>query len=106
MAEHIRMQRRMTLTPGLVAWLWDDENKLREHARAAVAAWRQASVKSDSASRPAENPNNHRPSKDPWKIAFDCLSKSPEDLAEFKRRIALFQQMVREEAARNRTSSA
>jgi len=34
------MQRRMTLTPVEVAWVWDDEEKLREHARGAAAALR------------------------------------------------------------------
>jgi hypothetical protein len=50
----------------------------------------------------AENPDDRRPSKDPWKIAFDCLSRSrdPEDLAEFKRHVMLFRELAREEAAR------
>jgi hypothetical protein len=38
-AELLTWQRRLTLTPGLVAWLWDDEDRLRERARDAVAMW-------------------------------------------------------------------
>jgi hypothetical protein len=104
MAEHIVRQRRMTLTNGLVAWLWDDEDKLRERARAAVAAWREAKRNSVSASRPAQSVNEPRSQRDPYKLSFESLSRSrhPEDLAEFKRRIALFDQMVREEAARGK----
>jgi hypothetical protein len=106
LAEHLKMSRRLTLTPGEVAWLWDDKEKLREHARALVAAWRQEKEKSarpgGCASRPVEGPGKRGPSKDPYKIAIENLSRSRdlEDLAEFKRRIALFGQMVSEEAAR------
>jgi len=90
----------MTLTPGSLTWLWDDEDKLRERARVAVAAWREAKEKSVPARWPADASDKQRPSKDPYKIAFDLLSRSrhPEDLVEFKRRLALFQQLVREEA--------
>jgi hypothetical protein len=107
LAEHVKMSRRLSLTPGLVAWLWDPEEKLRETARATVAAWREAKAKSaqtgSSASRPAENADKSRPGKDPYKIAYENLERSrdPKDLAEFKRRIKLFAELVREEAARS-----
>jgi len=105
MAEHIVRQRRLTLTPGLVAWIWDDEDKLRERARARVARLRELKKEPLAAdrARAVRGPDaSEKPRKDPWKIAFDNFSKSQyvEDLAEFKRRIALFGQMVREEAAR------
>ena len=43
-----------------------------------------------------------RPKYDPYKIAFENLSQSgyPEDLVEFKRRIALYARMQKEEADR------
>lgn len=104
LAEHVKTSRRLSLTPGLVAWLWDPPEKLRETARATVAAWREAKAKSpkpgSSASRAIENADESRPSKDPYKIAFANLGRSrdPEDLAEFKRRVKLFEELVREEA--------
>lgn len=76
----------MTLTPGLVAWVWDDEDMLPARARAAVAALREAKQESGSAENtangPGEDSNPQRPSKDPWKIAIENLSRSrdPEDL--------------------------
>ena len=99
MAEHIVRQRRLTLTHGFVTWVWDDEDKLRERARATVAAMREAKEKSIPTS--GLHDRGEKPSRDPWKISFDCLARSrySEDLIEFKRRIALFRQFVREEAA-------
>ena len=100
LAAHVVRQRRLTLTHGFVTWVWDDEDKLRERARATVAAMREAKEKSIPTS--GLHDRGEKPSRDPWKISFDCLARSryPEDLAEFKRRLALFGQMVREEAAR------
>jgi hypothetical protein len=100
MAERITLQRRMTLTPGLAAWLWEDEHKLRERARLIVAAWREAKEHSASASSCASRPAGGSDKLDPYKIAFENLSRSryPEDLVEFKRRMALFRQLVSEEA--------
>jgi hypothetical protein len=108
LAEHVKMSRRLSLTPGLMAWLWDPEEKLRETARATVAAWREAKEKSaqtgSAASRPADNPEKSRPSRDPFQIAYANFKRSnhPEDLEEFNRRIKLFRQLVLEEAARSR----
>jgi hypothetical protein len=44
-------------------------------------------------------PGKERPKVDPYKVAFDNLSRYPELLVEFKRRILLFRRLVREEAA-------
>ena len=95
----------MTLTPVEVAWVWDDEEKLREHARGAAAALREANEKPSSRENTAVgltgDSNEMRPSKYPYKITFENFSRSqhPEDLIEFKRRLSLFGQMVREELA-------
>lgn len=101
-SKRVTRQRRLSLTPGLVAWLWDDEDELRERARDAVARWHKREEKSDSANRTAGPPERQRRRIDPYKVAFDRLSRSgcPEDLAEFRRRILLFRRLVREEAAR------
>lgn len=47
----------------------------------------------------SDEPRSSRDPYDPYKITFELLAKAnfPEDLAEFKRRIALFRQFVREE---------
>jgi len=86
-----------------VAWIWDPEEKLGERALALVAALRNGKQKTGlekNASRPLAVSDDSRSSivpYDPCKITFELLSKSSylEDLAEFKRRIDLFRQFVR-----------
>ena len=70
---------------------------MREYARTAVAAWHEA--KSDVAAKSGNRSQKDKeklPLKyDPYKTAFEALAGSgyPEDLIEFKRRIALYARM-------------
>jgi len=85
---------------------------MREEARLTVVAWREAKEKSasasNSASRPADGSDKSRPSSNPFKAAYETFKKSrhPEDLVEFERRLALFGQLVREEAAKGTAARA
>ena len=98
------MSRRLTMSPGVPEWFWAQEEKLREVARTYVASLREARAKSaqggSSAGESVENPEGPRLRKDPFQIAYETFkrSKHPEDLMEFKRRLKLFAELVREEA--------
>ena len=81
LAERITYARRMTMTPGVVAWLWDDEDKLREPAKGlSVAALREAQDESGSvgasAGGQAKGSEKKRPYKSPYKIAYENLRTS------------------------------
>jgi hypothetical protein len=91
------------LTPALINWIWDDERKLRERARATVARLKDAKERPESSQLDAKPPktlDKPKPSIDPFRIAFDNFKRSPDDLAELKRRIKLYGQYLREESAK------
>jgi hypothetical protein len=105
-AEHARIGRLVTLSPGVPDWFWMEDEKMREKVRVLVVMLRQAKEKSawpakGSASQ-ADRTDKQRSHRDPFRAAYETFKTSgkPEDLIEFKRRMALFQQLVREEAAR------